>query len=399
MVRSGSTARRESRLTPIPRVSRNVSVRRLANATQLNSARTTMSQRYRSVESSDTVERELLQAPFSARTSSLPNSPEYISFEGRPISTPSPSIIDRLTRPTKASQSRALESQNSLRVQSRSATAVSIPGALKNHPPIPATQISTGNTNFGSTCASGGIHTVRSSLKGRFSAILGGRRRMSTSKEYRSHLSVESMAGSIRTSCIQNTAIRNPESKCGSIHLTTCTDSNSMHESTLINVDSYIESETHSQEVQQNTGLSTAEDGYTLFRPVTDSRQGISTPPPSRGDHSEVMQSDDETTRAIEKDIAGDTIDRAIKESKENFDILVERLPLITDPVIKANLESVLVPLATAIQTTALSRQACLSLELAVGNLAIITGNLGANAARSVSNGQGVAPKVQIEES
>jgi hypothetical protein len=73
-------------------------------------------------------------------------------------------------------------------------------------------------------------------------------------------------------------------------------------------------------------------------------------------------------------------IDRAIRESKENFDLILARMPLVSDAGMKRTLENVLVPLAAAIEATIVARNASIRLEGVITDLAILTAQMGVKA-------------------
>jgi hypothetical protein len=88
----------------------------------------------------------------------------------------------------------------------------------------------------------------------------------------------------------------------------------------------------------------------------------------------------------------GEAIDRAIGESKNNFDIIIRRCEEMEDPAMKEAVSAILLPLSTAIQATAMARQANMKLELAVGQLAYMTGQLGVNANQMLQENDDAVP-------
>lgn len=75
-----------------------------------------------------------------------------------------------------------------------------------------------------------------------------------------------------------------------------------------------------------------------------------------------------------------DEIDRAIRESKENFDLILARMPLVSDARMRRTLEDVLIPLAAAIEATIVARNAGIRLDGAIADLTILTAQMGAKA-------------------
>ena len=69
----------------------------------------------------------------------------------------------------------------------------------------------------------------------------------------------------------------------------------------------------------------------------------------------------------------GEAIDRAIRECKSNFDLVLSRTMDVTDPTLREMLHGMLLPLATAISNANVARNASLQLEVALGNLALQT--------------------------
>ena len=69
----------------------------------------------------------------------------------------------------------------------------------------------------------------------------------------------------------------------------------------------------------------------------------------------------------------GEAIDRAIRECKSNFDLVLSRTMDVTDPTLREMLHGMLLPLATAISNANVARNASLQLEVAIGNLALQT--------------------------
>lgn len=109
-----------------------------------------------------------LTAPFGPRDSSLPTSPGYI-----PLNRPTLSAANRLTRPTRASQARADESQ--AQIQERQHSSIS-GGDKVPHKPSPLGQsgnpVSSRKSSVNASSSTASVFNVARVLRGRVSGIL-----------------------------------------------------------------------------------------------------------------------------------------------------------------------------------------------------------------------------------